>query len=333
MQSIKPPWALRFDEFAGSMQESAIIAAPYITRQPVEPLVGKLRSRRASVQVDVLTNLHSDSLIDGSLDIGALAWLCKRIPGTTVRHLRHLHVKAYIADDRAFPKSQHIPLMVSLSNHERVLRQAQDARIDFNRTTLQRPWADEHTAIVTSTNLTNGGLCRNPELGVDITDPDGVRDIADDLREHGNLGVLVPADDLAELEALAHQARLSQATINSAVPISVKAVRNAIRDDMNERLVKLRTAGEKFASDPNGSITSQFAEAVLSVLRTHGPMPTSQLSPLVKNLKPERCDDEVDRVIGDRTFGKRWKHDIRNAQQQLKRDGSIVLDNRKWRLA
>ena len=289
MQSIKPPWAPTFDEFAGSIQDSAIIAAPYITRQPVERLVGKLRSRRASVQVDVLTNLHSDSLIDGSLDIGALACLCKRIPGTTVRHLRHLHAKAYVADG--------------------------------------------HTAIITSANLTNGGLRRNKELGVAITDPDGVQDIAEDLREYGNPGVLVPADDPAELEALAHQARLSQATINSAVPISAKAVRNAIRDDMNERLVNLRTAGEKFASDPNGSITSQFAEAVLSVLRTHGPMPTSQLSSLVKNLKPELCDDEVDRVIGDRTFGKRWKNDIRNAQQQLKRDGSIVLENRKWHLA
>ena len=289
MLSIKSPWSSTFDEFAGSIRESAIIAAPYITRQPIERLTEKLRSRRRSVRVDLLTNLHPDSSIDGSLDISALVWLCEQVPGTTVRHLRYLHAKAYVAD--------------------------------------------EHTAIVTSANLTNGGLCRNRELGVAITDPDGVRDIADDLREYGNLGVLVPADDLAELEAMAHQARVSQATINNAVPISVKAVHNAIRDDMNERLVKLRTAGEKFASDPNGSITSQFAEAVLSVLRTHGPMPTSQLSSLVKNLKPELCDDEVDRVIGDRIFGKRWKNDIRNAQQQLKRDGSIVLENRKWHLA
>lgn len=139
-----------------------------------------------------MTNLYPDSLIDGSLDIGALVWLCEQVPGTTVRHLRYLHAKAYLAD--------------------------------------------EHTAIVTSANLTNGGLCRNRELGVAITDPEGVRDIADDLREYGNLGVLVP-------------------------------------------------------------------------------------------------DDEVDRVIGGRAFGKRWKHDIRNAQQQLKRDGSIVLQNRKWGLA
>lgn len=289
MLSIKSPWSSTFDEFAGSIRESAIIAAPYITRQPIERLTEKLRSRRRSVRVDLLTNLHPDSSIDGSLDISALVWLCEQVPGTTVRHLRYLHAKAYVAD--------------------------------------------EHTAIVTSANLTNGGLCRNRELGVAITDPDGVRDIADDLREYGNLGVLVPADDLADLETMAYRARVSQATINSAVSISVKAEHDVIRDEMNERLVKLRTAGEKFASDPNGSITSQFAEAVLYVLRRHGPMPTSQLSPLVRDLKPELCDDEVDRVIGDRTFGKRWKHDIRNAQQQLKRDGSIVLENRKWRLA
>ena len=289
MTSIKSPWLATFDQFAGSIRESAIIAAPYISRDPVERFAEKLRSRRNSVRVDLLTNLHSDSLVDGSLDIGALVWLCQYVPGTTVRHLRYLHAKAYVAD--------------------------------------------EHTAIVTSANLTNGGLGRNRELGVAITDPDGVRDIADDLREYGNLGVLVPADDLADLGAMAQQAKVSKAAINGAVPMNVRARHDAILKDMNERLVKLRTAGEEFASDPNGSITSQFAEAVLYVLRTYGPMPTSELSPLVRNLKPELCDDEVDRVISGRAFGKRWKHDIQNAQQQLKRDGSIVLENRKWRLA
>ena len=62
-------------------------------------------------------------------------------------------------------------------------------------------------------------------------------------------------------------------------------------------------------------------------------MPTAELNVLVRNLKPELCDDEVDRVINGQSFGKRWKHDIRNAQQQLKRQGQIVLENRKWRLA
>jgi hypothetical protein len=77
MQSIKSPWAATFDEFAGSIRRSAIIAAPFITRQPVERLAGELRSRRKLVRLELLTNLYSDSLIDGSLDIGALAWLCE----------------------------------------------------------------------------------------------------------------------------------------------------------------------------------------------------------------------------------------------------------------
>ena len=211
LESLKSPWAVAFDGFAGSIRESAIIAAPYITRQPVERLAGKLRSRRASVRVDVLTNLHADSVIDGSLDIGALAWLCEQIPGTTVRHLRYLHAKAYVAD--------------------------------------------EHTAIVTSANLTNGGLRRNHELGVAITDPAGVKDIAEDLREYGNLGVLVPADALSELDAMTQQAQVIKAKVDSSLSNSVVEAHDAIRNNMEERLVELSVAGEAFSTNPKPKST------------------------------------------------------------------------------
>ena len=243
------------------------------------------------MRVDLLTNLHPDSLVDGSLDIGALVWLCEQIPGTTVRHLRYLHAKAYVAD--------------------------------------------EQMAIVTSANLTNGGLRRNRELGVAITDPDGVRDIADDLREYGNLGVLVPADALAELYAMAQQAEDSKAAADSAVPISVIAGHNAIRNNINERLVELRTAGEAFTTNTRASITAQFCDAIRYVLRHHGPMSTRDMNPLIQNLLPELCDDEVDRIINGVTFGRKWKHQVRNAQVQLRRDGTIVQEggrNSPWRL-
>lgn len=291
MTSIKSPWAAKFDEFAGSIEESAIIAAPYITRQPVEQLAGKLQSRRRSVRLDVLTNLHADSLIDGSLDIGALAWLCKQIPGTTVRHLRYLHAKAYVADG--------------------------------------------HTAIVTSANFTNGGLRRNHELGVAITDPDGVKDIVEDLREYGNLGVLVPAEALIELDAMTHQAQESNATVDKSVSTIAAAAHNAIRSDMNERLVELRTTGEAFTKNPRASITAQFCDAIRYVLRQNGPMSTRDMNPLIHNLLPELCDDEVDRIINGVTFGRKWKHQVRNAQVQLRRDGTIVQEggrNSPWRL-
>jgi hypothetical protein len=288
MVSIKSPWGKTFEAFAASIRDSAIIAAPYITQQPVERLISMLGSRRRSVRLNVLTNLHPDSLIDGSLDIGALTWLCEQVPDATVQHLRYLHAKAYVADG--------------------------------------------HIAIVTSANLTNGGLWRNHELGIAITEPAGVRDIAEDLREYGNLGVLVPVDAMKDLDALTQEARSKKAAADKSTSAGVKGEHETIRDNMNERLVDLRTAGDGFASDPNGSITAQFADAVLYVLRRHGAMPTHELSPLVRDLKPELCDEDVDRVINGRAFGKRWKHDLRNAQQQLKRAGKIVLENRKWRL-
>ena len=265
------------------------MAAPFVSRRPVERFVQQLGRRRQTVRLEVLTSLRPDRLIDGTLDANALRMLCEDVPGTSVRHLLHLHAKAYVADD--------------------------------------------HTAIVTSANLTNGGIWRNHELGVAITDPMGVKDIADDLREYGSLGVPIPCDELAELDNLAQQAKGSVASADAATPSRYQIERTDLYEAINERLIGLRTAGEDFVSDPAGSITAQFAEAVLYVLRRHGPMPTSELSPLVRNLKPELCDDDLDRVIHGRAYGKRWKHDIRNAQQQLKKDGRIVLEERKWRLA
>ena len=292
MQSIKSPWATTFDQFAVSIRESAIIAAPYITRQPVERLAGKLRSRRASVRLDVLTNLHADSLIDGSLDIGALAWLCDQIPGTTVSHLRYLHAKAYVAD--------------------------------------------EHTAIVTSANSLMAACSATHELGVAITDPDGVKGIAEDLREYGNLGVLVPADALTELDAMAQQTQASKATVARSASNNVVAAHDAIRSNINERLVELRTSGEAFDTNPRASITAQFCDAVRYVLRQNGPMSTSEMNPLIQNLLPELCNDAVEHItIGGRRFGLKWKHQARNARVQLRRDGSIVQEggrNSPWRL-
>lgn len=291
MKSIKSPWLPVFDQFAGSIRESAIIAAPYITREPVERFASILRSRRKSVSVDLLTNLHADSLIDGSLDIGALVWLCARIPGTTVRHLGNLHAKAYVADG--------------------------------------------HTAIVTSANLTNGGLSRNKELGVAITDPDRVQDIAEDLRSYGNLGVLVPADALSDFDAMTQQARASKARVDRSRSATAVAAHNAIRNDMNQRLVTMRTAGEEFTADPKASITAQFCEAIEYVLRQNGPMSTRDMNPLIKDLKPELCDDNADLVINGVSYGRDWKHKVRNAQVQLRRNGTIVQEGGRyspWRL-
>ena len=281
MQSIKSPWADTFDQFAGSIRESAIIAAPFITRHPVERLVRTLRSRRRSVHLDVLTNLHADSLIAGSVDSGALAWLCDQIPRATIRHLPGLHAKAYVADG--------------------------------------------HTAIVTSANLTNGGLIGNYELGLKVTDPQNVHEIAEDLAEYGKLGSVVPLDALAELDDKADSAKQSQGSVVQSAPDNIKTDIAAILNEIDERLRLLRTL-------PGESTTAIFARAVQYVLRKHGPLSTREINPLIQGLFPDMCDDSVHRVINGVSFGRRWKHQVRNAQVQLRRDGTIVREGNRWRL-
>ena len=288
MQSIKSPWASTFDQFAGSIQESAIMAAPFIRRRPLERLVRRLQSRQ-SVRIDLLTSLAGDSLAEGLVDCGALLWFCEQVPGTSIRHLLHLHAKAYVAD--------------------------------------------RHMAIVTSANLTDSGLVRNFELGVKITNALTAAEIASDLADYGVMGIPVSHDRLAELDSLAQTAQ----GINARIGETDRSIANdgydEVLKEIREKLIGLRVDAPEFAVDPKASITGQFAEAVQYVLRKHGPMPTAVLNVLGRNLKPELCDDEVDRVINGQSFGKRWKHDIRNAQQQLKRRGQIVLENRNWRLA
>lgn len=290
MTPIKSPWEATFDQFAGSIQESAIVAAPCITREPIERLAEGINSRRRSVRLNVLTNLHPENSAGTSLDIGALIWLCEQVPDTTVRHLRRLHAKVYVADD--------------------------------------------HTAIVTSANLTNGGLSRNRELGVAITDPETVKDIAEDLWEYGNLGILVPPDELIELGDMAKEARRAQAAVAEAAPDRVKSDYNTIVNRMDKRLIALRIAGEEFDIDPEAAITAQFADAIKYILRS-GPMRTVDMYSLVEELKPELCSNDTDIIINDENFGKDWQRTLRNAQQQLRRNRIIIHEggrNGIWRL-
>ena len=41
----------------------------------------------------------------------------------------------------------------------------------------------------------------------------------------------------------------------------------------------------------------------------------------------------ADRVIGGVSFGKKWKHHVRNAQQRLQQKGAIRLVGGVWRVA
>lgn len=174
--------------------------------------------------------------------------------------------------------------------------------------------SDGTRAIVTSGNLTHSSLNRNLEYGVRIADRTAASEIERDMDGYIRLGCELFAITLRELASLA-EALCSESSRRGAMDAAAEF------DDM---LLRLRGAR-------NQSRTGLMANAVIHLLRS-GPLTTPDLHPLVKELLPDLCDDEEDRVINGVRFGKKWKHDVRNVQQQLKRAGRIQLSDGHWRL-
>lgn len=76
-----------------------------------------------------------------------------------------------------------------------------------------------------------------------------------------------------------------------------------------------------------------FARTILYLLDTLGPLTTVQMHSRVEAIHPDLCDNTVDRVIDGKRFGKKWKHAVRTAEQQLKKRGLIELQGDTWRLS
>ncbi len=279
MRPIPSPWAETFESFARSIRSRAIVVAPFITERPLQ-IFASLLDANSLPEINLLTNLKEESLLQGSVDSKAIAQFCREIPTTTVRHLPGLHAKAYVAD--------------------------------------------EHTAIITSGNLTNGSLYRNYEYGIRVDDTEMVRKIANDLREYGNLGAVV------SFEELDHLAKVTETLRNKHLE-ALTSVRTDIKQEFERELELTRESILQLRGKPGETTNSIFMRTILYLLR-NGPMVTAELHPRIQNIHPDLCDDSVDRVINGIHHGKRWKHLVRAAQKHLKDREMIEYFGRKWRL-
>jgi hypothetical protein len=185
--------------------------------------------------------------------------------------------------------------------------------------------ADESSAIVTSGNLTASGLYRNKEYGVEIKERQLVGQIRSDLQEFSTLGAAVPIDKLWRYcEAIER--------LRSVFDHEFRAARSNLRgrfraeiEPLEDDLLRLRLA--------EGPINTVFAGTIEYLLRSRGPLTTTDLHPLVAAIHPDLCDQSVDRVIDGKSFGKKWKHAVRSAQQRLKQQGRIAYVNGRWSLS
>jgi len=183
--------------------------------------------------------------------------------------------------------------------------------------------ADVARAIVTSANLTLGGLLHNYEYGVLVSEPRLVMTIKADVSAYAALGAGVVPARLQAMAAAAQQAR-------QARDAAVRSARRELRSVFERELE--RTQIEVLRARAAGRSTQSILSDTLVYLLSRGAAPTEQLHLRIQEIHPDICDDTVDRVIDSVHFGKKWKHFVRSAQQALKRRGLIELVGRVWRL-
>jgi hypothetical protein len=185
--------------------------------------------------------------------------------------------------------------------------------------------SDASCAIVTSANLTSGGLERNYEYGLKIADAAVVSSVLQDVSRYSELGALVTQGDLRTYCDIAERVRAVYQKERDSVARSVRSEFQRQCAAAQDQLMRLRLA--------QGPMHTVFAKTILYLLTRYGPLSTDQLHSKIRAIHPDLCDDTVDRVIDGKSFGKKWKHAVRSAQQQLKKRSLVTLEGEHWHLA
>jgi hypothetical protein len=184
--------------------------------------------------------------------------------------------------------------------------------------------ADNKRAIITSGNLTDGGLRKNCEYGVSIRSPRLVKEVRHDFEGYAHLGASLSIQEIEEFNCELEGLRTTYQVQN----------RRLIKDLDAKFKSRLKNAEDRVLQFRAQSTTNQgiFRKTILYLL-AKSPLRTSDLHPLIQQIHPDLCDDAVDRVIDGVNFGKKWKHHVRSAQQALKREGLVIFDGERWCLA
>ena len=183
--------------------------------------------------------------------------------------------------------------------------------------------ADDRAAVVTSGNLTDGGLHNNIEYGTHFIDQGVVREIRQDFERYASLGTTYPAEALRSLAEKSAELRTAYRALQRSMRAKAQRV-------FRERLQE--TSFSLLRQRAQGKTTHAILCDTLLFLLERGPLATRDIHPLVQQIHPDICDDAIERVIDGVYFGKKWKHHVRSAQQALVRQAKIRFDGTRWHL-
>lgn len=184
--------------------------------------------------------------------------------------------------------------------------------------------SDARQAIITSGNLTLGGLAKNYEYGVLVREENIAQKARNDIVSYTELGAEIDRPTLLAYCNAANEARAAFRKQQASASRKAQAEFREALQAAEDNLIRARLA--------EGSMHAVFVKTILFLLERHGPLSTEQLHLFIEQIHPDLCDNTVDRVIDGKSYGKKWKHAVRTAQQHLKRQGSIALVGDRWQL-
>lgn len=86
-------------EVLNRTQHELLVASPYVKKNEMDWLLGQLSKRKARLsRLRLVTDIRSENVLSGSLDLDALELLIDSEPNAQVINLPRLHAKVYIAD-------------------------------------------------------------------------------------------------------------------------------------------------------------------------------------------------------------------------------------------
>lgn len=183
--------------------------------------------------------------------------------------------------------------------------------------------ANKSSAIITSANFTDGGEKKNFEYGVRIDDLATVIKIQNDITEYGKLGATVNPSQLQEIQLQVNRVKQSIQSEQKSISRTIRLESRKQERIAEDNLIRVRVKDR--------AINSIFAETILYLL-SQRPMSTQEMHLYIKDIHPDLCDNNFDRIIDGRHYGKLWKHQVRNTQAYLKRTRQVFYDeeNRLW---
>lgn len=184
---------------------------------------------------------------------------------------------------------------------------------------------DKTNAIVTSGNLTAGGLYNNFEYGVLLSQPYNVALIKEDIDAYSKLGAKLDLKELISFCEISKELKLSKKKQESDLDKELTSNLMSIIQKADDKLIQLKISG--------GPVHRVFEKSIVYILQKDSALSTSKIYDFIEMTHPDLCDNNIDRIIDGKRFGKKWKHAVRTAQQNLKKKGAIKLTSGKWSLS